>query len=289
MHCLLLLLVLGLVPNALLVAEEKPSPDDQAKQMAGFIWDSRKKQWLSPSEYYPTRGYVQFQGRWMSKVDQRRLERRQQHLRELSKQRSDWEQAWELKTPHFEITSNCPAVVVNEVALAAEQCYRKLAEVFRLRRLPRRLPIEVFATQEQFAAQTMASSIGFGIGPGTLGYFWSRGEQCGIRLYYPGNIERMLGTLMHECTHLIFHNAANSRRLPQWCNEGLAVLVEEAERGPRGLEIQAIPFGRLWHLQKQLAQGPIDLNDLVQINSSSGYRIEHYPQGWGFTYFLWMS
>jgi hypothetical protein len=249
-----------------------------ARKALGF--EKVKGVWLSGEELYRAKDWVEYHGRWMPKTDLKRLQARQDRFREESKMRADWANAWELKTQHFRIRSNCPPTVVQDLAKAIEVFYESANRIFNGRRT-QIIPVEIFATQEQFQAESAKQ--GFPVGTGTLGYFYSGGEM-GIRCFYAGSLERTQGVIFHECTHLLIRSAYHD--VPTWANEGMAVFFELARLTDRGLDIRTVPFDRLWQLKELIDHGEVDLNHLVQLDGSGEYSVEYYPQGWGVIHYL---
>lgn len=234
------------------------------------------------AEWYRSKGYRQHRGQWLKERDFRRVVNREQRLREELRQRADWTKAWNFDSRFFRIRTNCSHQVALEIGHALDLCYETLAgKVFDLDQQLPKVPVEVYATQEQF--MQASARVGLPVGVGTLGYFYSGEHVAGIRCFYAGSIEATLSTLFHECTHLVV-NQIIGNRVPTWSNEGLAVFFEEARRKPREIDLRAIPWGRLWQLHDQLQRSDISLNALV--TNETGYRSEHYPQGWALIHFL---
>ncbi len=254
----------------------------RARKLLGY--EKVKNEWLRGQELYQAKGYVEYRGRWMDPRDRTKLELRKTQIREMSRKRADWANAWELKTPNFVFTSNCPPSQIEEMARSMEKCYAQLAPIFKPRQ-HQPIPVEITATAEQFAQ--LSFSEGIPVGPGTLGYFYWGGSKMGIRCFWAGSLDRTLGTLFHECTHLIIRNAYPNE-IPIWSNEGMAVFFEFARITEKGLDIQSIPFDRLWHLNDQLKENSVSLSQLVTM-PQMGFGAEFYAQGWGLIHYLLYS
>ncbi|HYE08008.1 MAG TPA: hypothetical protein VEL07_20995 [Planctomycetota bacterium] len=242
-----------------------------------------KGEWVPAETMYATKGWVRHRGRWMSPAQVKRFDKRQERLRELAKARSDWSQAWEITTERFALKTNVSPLAAQELAAGLEACVAELARVFNLKRQLQRIPVEVYATREEFIAQSAAA--GIPIGGNVLGYFYHGGRGSGIRCFHAGSMERTLSVLYHECTHLVI-NAACGDEVPTWANEGLAVFFEDAERDGARFDLTVIPFERLWHLQEQLKQGEVSLDHLCRLDGPGQYGAQYYPQGWALIYFL---
>ena len=255
------------------------APDNlRARRLLGY--EKVKGAWLRGEELAKAKGWVKHHGRYMPPREVQRIEARKKRFAEVSAQRADWEKAWELKTAHFKLRSNCPAALVQEVANAMELCHAQLSKIFKPRKA-QVIPVDLFATQEQFIEGS--AKMGIPVGPGTLGYFYY-GSDSGIRCFYAGSLERTLGTIFHEVTHLIIRNAYDEP--PTWSNEGMAVFFEYARVTDTGLDIHSVPYDRLWNLRDQLKRGTVKLSELIQVGGSRQYTVEYYPQGWGLIHFL---
>ncbi|MBA3685565.1 MAG: DUF1570 domain-containing protein [Planctomycetes bacterium] len=257
------------------------SDHGEARRLLGY--EKVKGQWLRGEELAKSKGWVAYHGRWMPPREVGRIEQRKKRFREVSRQRSDWANAWELKTEHFKIKSNCPAPIVQELAKSIEDCHAKISQIFKPRK-SQPIPLEIFAKQDQFVRESRKA--GIPAGPGMLGYFYW-GSESGIRCYYAGSLERTLGTLFHECTHLIIRSSYNEP--PIWSNEGMAVFFEFARVTDAGFDIKSVPYDRLWHLRDMLKEDKVDLGELVGLRGSFEYSVEYYPQGWGLIHFLLYS
>ena len=266
--------------------QPSPSPDrrESPEQRPGMV--QHRGQWISEDEYYQQRGYVRHLGRWISPAAKRRLDQRLERFRQMTRMRADWDQAFEFETRHFAIKTNTSHQVAREIGIAMDLCVDRLQQVFGLARLRTRIPLEVFATQDQF--MRYSAQAGIPVGPGTLGYYyWGRGQ--GVRAFYAGSVERTLSTLFHETSHLILHNTVQAGRrshIPTWSDEGPAVMFEDAIRRPDHIDIHAIPWARLWQLQGMLNSQSLSLNHLVTRQGAMAYPVQYYPQGWGLMYYL---
>ena len=143
-------------------AEEKAKLDQGLRQFRG--------KWLTEAEYYKARGYVEHRGKWIRKSRLRQLESRRERLQELTRQRSDWSQAWKLKTRYFELTTNTSPQIAVEIADAIDACYDTLKSVYNSKGTRRKIPVEVYANFQQFAEHSAKNGIRIA-NPGILGYF----------------------------------------------------------------------------------------------------------------------
>ncbi len=255
--------------------------EDKEKLEKGLVL--YKGKWMPEAEMYEAKGYVKHLGNWISPSRLKTIQKRQEMARERIKFSSDWKNAWKYQTKqgHFIITSNVSPELVQELGVAMEQCYAELSKVFSLRKEVRNINVEVYATQQQFMKHSAEERIN--VGSNTLGYFYW-GPSTGIRAFYAGTMEQTLSTLFHECTHLIMRQVCGD--VPTWANEGLAVFFESARRTTKGMQLETIPFGRLWHLKKMMEQGEISLNHLCKLDGPNQYTGQYYPQGWSLIYYL---
>jgi tetratricopeptide (TPR) repeat protein len=242
--------------------------------------------WMSPEDMYKAKGYVKYLGTWISASRLKTIRARQDVARARSKFASDWSNAWVYTTKegHFEIRSNVSQQSVEEIGLAMEQCYAQLANVLSARGKIKLVGVEVYANQQQFMEHSAAAHLP--VGDNVLGYFYY-GQNMGIRCFYAGSLDRTLSTLFHECTHLVIHQACGEGvDVPTWANEGLAVFFESAERDEKGLNLQTVPWARLWQLQEIVKQGDVSLDRLCSLQGMRQYTGAYYPQGWSLIYYL---
>jgi tetratricopeptide (TPR) repeat protein len=238
------------------------------------------QEWLRGEPLWLAKKWVRYLGRYMPPAEKKRLISRRDSMREQLRARSGWAKAWETKTAHFAIKSNCPVRVVEDVRNAMEQYYAVASRMFNLGNTPTRIPVEIYADQDEFAAASRSD--GFMVTENILGYYVPRRDL--IRCFYAGSLDQTLGTLFHETTHLIVNRFAK-REVPTWTNEGLAVYFEDAERREDRVDPDAIPWTRLWHLQDMLKDGSVTLEGTVAC-SHQAYTAEYYPRGWALTHFL---
>ena len=291
----LLLVLLLVVPFALSAGEAATDPNErvffrgrwvtreaQGNMEKGLILSQGK--WVPEEEMYKAKGWVKYHGTWISPQRLKTIQARQVQVRERIKFASDWKNAWELKTEHFVIKSNVSPQLITDLGKAMEQCFAELANVFSAKTKLKNIPIDVFATQEQFIRNSAES--GFPSSSNTLGYFWWRGDESGIRCFYTGTPEQTMSTLFHECSHLVLHSVCGDNPVPTWANEGLAVFFESAERDDKSMKLQTIPFDRLWHLKRMMKEGDLSLNQLCTLSGVREYSVDYYPQGWSLIYYM---
>lgn len=236
--------------------------------------------WLRGEPLWQAKKWVRYLGRYMPPNERKRLISRRDSMREQLRARAGWDKAWETKTAHFAIKSNCPVRVVEDIRVAMEQYYTVASRMFNLGSTQARIPVEVYAEQDAFQKASMDDRMP--VTENVLGYYVPRRDL--IRCFFAGSLDETLGTLFHETTHLIVNRFAK-REVPTWTNEGLAVYFEDAERREDRVDPDAVPWTRLWHLHDMLKAGKVSLEGTVAC-SHAAYTVEYYPRGWSLTHFL---
>lgn len=270
---------LGAEADLLLEAVIAAKPDHQAARKA-LGYEKIGAEWLRGEPLWLAKKWVRYLGRYMPPAERKRLIARRDSMRGQLRARAGWDKAWETKTAHFAIKSNCPVRVVEDLRVAMEQYYTVASRMFNLGSTQARIPVEVFADQDAFITASAEDRIM--VHENILGYYVP-GKDL-IRCFYAGSLDQTLGTLFHETTHLIVNRFAK-REVPTWTNEGLAVYFEDAERREDRVDPDAIPWTRLWHLHDMLKTGTISLEGTVAC-SHAAYTVEYYPRGWSLTHFL---
>lgn len=82
------------------------------------------------------------------------------------------------------------------------------------------------------------------------------------------NVTTGLGTLTHELTHALI--ASDFPDVPDWFNEGLASLYEQAQFGPGGTRITGLPNWRLSGLREAIKDGK--LRPLAEMMADDDFR-----------------
>ncbi len=285
-HLLLMCCGIFLTITSTLVAVELPNDQEQSNSsMAsgedhrGQKYDKRKKKWISEEEYYSSRGYAKYHGSWMAKSRIKKKEKQLKKVRASIKKFANWNNAYVQRSKYFNITTNTSPQISKEVAQAMDLCFERLSMVLKIKGTNQKFPIELYATQSQFIEHSGASS------PNILGFYWYQGSKRGIKAFYAGSVDQTLSTMFHECTHLVNDLAFVSNIIPTWSNEGMAVLFEDAKRLEKSVDIQSIPFRRLWNLKDMINRNEVDLQRLITM-PHAGYSGTYYPQGWGLVYYL---
>ncbi len=239
--------------------------------------------WLRGEPLWLAKKWVRYLGRYMPPAEKKRLITRRDSMRDQLRARAGWDKAWETKTAHFSIKSNCTVRVVEDLRIAMEQYYTVASRMFNLRNTQTKIPVEVFADQDSFRKASLDDRIQ--VQENLLGYYQPGRDM--IRCFYAGSLDQTLGILFHETTHLIMNRFAK-REVPTWTNEGLAVYFEDADRREDRVDPDSIPWTRLWHLRDMLKSGKVSLDDTVAC-SHQAYTVEYYPRGWSLTHFLMQS
>lgn len=271
----------GLVTEAdkLLETVIAAKPDHPSARKA-LGYEKIGQDWLRGEPLWQAKKWVRYLGRYMSPADKKRLIARRDGMREQLRARAGWSKAWETKTAHFAIKSNCPVRVVEDLRIAMEQYYTVASRMFNLGNTQAKIPVEVYAEQDAFMKASTEDQMP--VTENVLGYYVPGRDM--IRCFYAGSLDETLGTLFHETTHLIVNRFAK-REVPTWTNEGLAVYFEDADRLEDRVDPDAIPWTRLWGLQDMLKEGKVSLEGTVAC-SHAAYHVDYYPRGWALTHFL---
>jgi hypothetical protein len=150
---------------------------------------------------------------------------------ELGEVRADWQSAWRLRTPHYDVRTNLTLLEAFEIALDLELFYREFFGLFgkqlELNEIVLPLPVHVHATRKSFPELVGARS------------YFDRALTTVITTAEGGAVR---DSVLHEATHqLLYATAASPEHhprakgcLPSWLDEGLAVWFEVIQDGPPG-------------------------------------------------------
>lgn len=150
----------------------------------------------------------------------------------LIERREDWQEAWEILTPHYALRTNLGLDDALNVAMDLELFYREFYDRFAaelgLYEVVKRMPAHVHANADSFP------KIG-----GRLAYFDPRVMTTQV------NAERgyQRDLILHEATHQLLYATAMSPEyssgargcVPAWLDEGLACWYQTVQTGPPGL------------------------------------------------------
>jgi hypothetical protein len=138
----------------------------------------------------------------------------------------DWDEAWELRTTHFEVRCNLGLRDSVACAIELELVYRAFFAWFA-----EHLPL--YEPHEPMKAHIYASSSEFPEVSSRRAYFEPSGNVLHVNA--EGGLD--LGALAHEATHqLLFNTSSNTRAalgaIPAWLDEGLADYMASCREGP---------------------------------------------------------
>lgn len=139
-----------------------------------------------------------------------------------------WDQAWELETQHYHLTSHVSPARLFYYGMLCEALWREFYEVYQPDTLiPYKMEIQIYNEFSDFskAGASVHSPIGFGVGgffhPTLLCIFAYEKSTEVAPDFTPSKV------LAHELSHQFLHVSCNgSSHVPTWINEGLAVYFE---------------------------------------------------------------
>jgi tetratricopeptide (TPR) repeat protein len=192
---------------------------DQAK-VSGFGWvDNETAKKLN-------QGLREYKGEWMPK----------EKVNEL---RSNWADAWEIKTKHYLIKTDTIYEQGYELGQQIEEFYTAFFNVFGAS-LDLKEPVETMAiyyykSQEEYKKEYQkatgkqpASPYGVFSGDMMASCFW------GPRTPLPGQGSEK-DIMRHECTHqLAWYTSGNKLTIPEWVHEGIPIYFESCIRNKEG-------------------------------------------------------
>lgn len=196
-----------------------------------------------------------------------------------------WEQAYVHKTKHFRIKTSVSPKVAKYYGNLMEAFYKKFMHVFRRKRDFTNLNIKIYGKHEEFMRVERKPA---GVG----GYFGTgRGIVCFHGRFGPTGTTQTV--LSHEGTHYfqskVFGASYQSRRMPIWAIEGMAVFFEASEYIDGNFNIGIIPQDRLGSLQNGFSSGKYIKFDTLLNTPQSGFRGYHYAHAWAINYYLLYS
>ncbi len=210
--------------------------------------------------------------------------------------RSDWRNAYEIRSTNYTIRTNMGQDMANAMSKAMEEMNKFYRQVFRYSErgaTMRRCNINVFATRADFDAVEGPLS------PSIRGFFVPLQNRVAVydRRTDGGTLGDLWSTLFHEASHQFTHAASRGLLIPGWLNEGTASYFEGARLMPNGrVETNLIPDNRLRPLFRDLGFAPGDtepsrrpgvrVRDVIAYYQPGSYDGRYYPFGWGLVYFI---
>lgn len=239
-------------------------------------------------------GYVRYQGKWMSKT---RYENELKKAFEAAKERTDelaahsaWHNAWTIETKHFLIKSNTSAELIEYYGNLLEAYYKLMDNRVGIKPTPtyrrKKMTVNIYKSHEEFQELSAA-----GVGPSTLGYFWSYDDTLNFFHDYE-EPARSEWVALHECTHLLTFLIDQQYGAQIWLNEAVADYFGSSEimvdkRGKIEITPGMLQTDRVLTVQEAIRnEKDTKLKELFFI-SRDAYTGFHYAHGWSFVYFLY--
>jgi hypothetical protein len=155
----------------------------------------------------------------------------------VEKIRSNWDEAWEIKTEHYVVKTDTTYEKGYELGQLAEDVYQMFFKVFgrflELKTPKKPLLIYYFKSQKEYKSEFQkvngrepASSVGIYCGKDRAVYFW------GPQKTFSGQGSEK-DTMRHECTHQLI-GFAGGKMADSWLEEGIACYFESLKRNKSG-------------------------------------------------------
>ncbi|MAF66092.1 MAG: hypothetical protein CMJ84_10615 [Planctomycetes bacterium] len=239
------------------------------------------------------KGYVRYQGKWMSKpAYQAQLNREYAEAKkraDLIAAHSDWHTGWTEETKHFLVKSNTSPEILEFYCELLEAYYKLMNKRIGINPTPtyrrKKMTVNVYRSREEFHKLNAA-----GVGDSVLGYFWSADDTLNFFHEYsePAQSEWVA---LHECTHLLTFLIDQQYQPQIWLNEAVADYfgsadVERDKRGRITITPGKLQTDRVLTVQQAITDGKdTKLTELFFIdrNSFNGFQ---YAHAWSFVYFL---
>ncbi len=283
--------------------------DERDKLKAGLVQYAGK--WLTKGEFEQLKaleeqegyraaneGFVREDGQWVYKfrkdVDGKTYLSvagkyyPEDEAREL---RSQWENAWTIKTEHFDMRTNMDMEFAIEWADFMEEAWKVYAAYFK-GEFDDRLELFAFRTYEDYRKYcedtgntSHLKAGGFAMSSNDRGVGWNSGNSK----------KAILDTMIHEAAHLYSFNVHPPHMMPSWYAEGIATQFEGYawDSKTRKLTLDYVSRGRLGTVKSQILSGSgMKIADLVRgdalasINASPAAAGTFYATSWAFRHFL---
>ncbi len=241
-------------------------------------------------ESYLKKGWVLFEGGWMSKARrEQELKRRadtQNEAIEKARHEQDWANAKIEETRHFIVTSNLPQSQMDEYVERLEIYYKSFTTHWNIKLSPGeskgKMKVFLYRTPADFYKVTRV--------PYGVAGFFSRADGE-LHLYHnPEEPEQSLDTLFHEGNHLLTFLIDTRFGYPVWLNEGMAEYYGTAEIDEKkNFNVGGLQYGRIVSLNTDRDAGNfMKLRD-VMLTEHANFRARHYAVAWSFVHFLMES
>ncbi len=276
------------------------TPEEKQHLDAGRV--EFEGQWVTPAAREKlARGLIEVSGTWVPREEGELLRRgfkrykdRWYSREEYLSIRSRWEDAYEVRTEHYEIRTNRSEEFAAELGKVAEAAYRELRALYGgdEPRLPgrERMTLWAFARFEDYRAYCVEhkcedhlQAAGFARSDSNVVVGWDKTE----------SLQQFLQTMAHEAAHLYYFRVRPAGRPPSWYTEGMATQLEGFTWKGSEYAFDRVSASRLPFLKESIRKSrllPLDQllagNALSLINSDPEKALVFYAQSWGLFYFL---
>ncbi len=253
------------------------------ENLEGYVPQSKKE------EEYLKKGYVLFEGSWMSKTRREGVlkDRKAEADAEIKQLKSDqrWSNRKKFDTRYFHVESNLPPEILDEWVTSLETYYKEFRDFWGIKISPKlaktKMKVFLYRTPNDFHEQTgTARNIG--------GFFnWGYGE---LHIPYDKlDPPRSVAVLFHEFNHLLTYLIEPDFMYPIWMNEGMAEYYGTAAIEGDDFIVGRQQDGRLCTIFKDQKEGDLmDLETLLMTDRGP-FNATHYAYAWSFCHFLMQS
>lgn len=241
-------------------------------------------------EDYLKKGWVLFEGRWMSKHRRdgelkKRADADKAAIAEARRQQ-DWRNARKSETRHFVFRTNCTQEIADEYINWLEAYYKFFTEDWGIKLSPGELrgKMQFFLYRDLNDFHRVTST-----GGGLRGYFNFVSHE--LHLYHDHlDPDFTRGVLFHEGNHLLTYLIETSFKYPIWLAEGMAEYYGTAEVDEDGeFHVGGLQYGRMVTLSTdENADRVIPLREVLLLEQP-GFTGRHYAVAWSFVHFLMES
>jgi tetratricopeptide (TPR) repeat protein len=241
-------------------------------------------------EEYLKKGWVLFEGRWMSKKRRddelkKRADEDRKYI-EAVKKRQDWRNAVTLETRHFRIQSNLDDELLQRYADLLEAYYKAFVDFWGITLSPGdkkgKPRVFLYRHPEDFYKIT-------GVSRGVGGFF----SPVDLELHLPHDPEdpaRAQAVLFHEGNHLLTHLISPDFRYPIWMNEGMAEYYGTAElTGDGDFVVGRQQDGRIAGMRREKERGQFRRLRDVLLTEQGDFDAYDYAYAWSLVHYLMQS
>lgn len=244
-------------------------------------------------------GFVRYRGQWMSKVRyenelRKEFEESQERLNDLAAH-AEWHNCWTAETKHFLIKTNTSEELLDYYGKLLESYYslmdKRVGIKPTLSYRRKKMTVNIYKSHAEFLKLSAA-----GVGPSTLGYFWSYDDTLNFYHDYE-EPQRSEWVGLHECTHLLTFLIDQQYGAQIWLNEAMAdyfgsseINVERDKKGNiKDIEIEPgmLQTDRVLTVQQAFEDDSYTKLKELFFLSREAYNGFHYAHGWSFVYFIY--